>query len=188
MMMAGNGCEYDFNEVYTDNYPVVLRFLKYRLNHFQTAREIDDIIQDVFINVYRCFKDYRGDSKLSTWIISIALNVTFNYHRHLTRKVPLTVSDYDLEDPTSAVDEQIHNEITPERILNSQQIVLKLEQVLDKLDPVLRDALNLWIDDMPYGDIANHLSIPINTAKTRVFRARRYIEMEIKPMVDLYLK
>ena len=63
----------DFNHVYEELHPKILRYLSRLAGHF----EAEDIAQEVFDKVNRNLDGFKGKSKLSTWIYRIATNTAF---------------------------------------------------------------------------------------------------------------
>ena len=66
--------EIDFNEVYEEFYPKILLYISRLTN----PHEAEDIAQEVFEKVNRSLKNFKGESKLSTWLYRIATNTTID--------------------------------------------------------------------------------------------------------------
>lgn len=125
--------------------------------------EIEDILQDVFVKVYRGLEQFRGDSKLSTWIFRIARNEAIN---HVARIVPDTI-------PVESVDIQAPPGGNPESEFEKRQLREHLEQALSHLDAEQRMAIELrYLGERSYQEIAESMDIPLGTVKTHIFRGK----------------
>jgi RNA polymerase sigma-70 factor, ECF subfamily len=136
-----------------------------------------EVAQDVFIALYRSLADFRGESRLSTWIYRVVLNHTRNRklygrRRHLDRHEPLEGERASRDDDAPrrqlagdgpAPDEAVHRS-DAERLIRDALEQLPEEQ---RMIIVLRD-----IEDLPYEEIADLLDVPRGTVKSRLHRAR----------------
>ena len=66
--------EIDFNEVYEEFHPKILHYLSRLTN----PHEAEDIAQEVFEKVNRSLRNFKGESKLSTWLYRIATNTAID--------------------------------------------------------------------------------------------------------------
>jgi RNA polymerase sigma-70 factor (ECF subfamily) len=128
------------------------------------ARDLDDLVQETFIAVFRGLARFRGESRLSTWIDRIAVRVVFEHIRARGRTpVPLGVIG-DVEDTSSVSEAQVH----------ARDGLRRLYKVLDELTPEARTAFALYaIDGRSISDVAKLVGVSIVTAKLRIWRARR---------------
>jgi RNA polymerase sigma-70 factor (ECF subfamily) len=125
--------------------------------------DVEDVLQNVFIKVYKGLKGYRGDAKLSTWIYRIARNEAVNAVRKV---VPpgTPVDDVVVESPArSQPDEQYGEKARRE----------DLEHALARLDENYRVVLELrYMGEMSYTEIGETMGIPVGTVKTYIHRAK----------------
>ena len=132
-----------------------------------------DILQEVFLKVFRNIGAFRGSSSLKTWIYRIAVNEAYNHRRwfsrHQRQEVALGVEDgapiygENVTDPGRSPYEQAADRET--RAL--------VEQALEKLNPKFRAAVVLRdIEDLSYEDIASVLDVSLGTVKSRILRGR----------------
>lgn len=147
------------------------------------ASDVEDVVQDVFIKVYRGLGAFKGDSSFYTWIYQIARNTSFNF---VTRQPKHVV----LQDDTSGQDRPDFEDTVgsdhedPERSLLAKQIAETVEAAMKRLQPELAEALVLYeVEGKPYKEIAQMLQIPIGTVRTRIFRAREFIAKRLEPVV-----
>lgn len=71
-----------FREVYDTYYPDVLRFVR---GFTKSQADVEEIVQDVFINVFKNYDKFRGDASLRTWIMTIARNAVTDFWRKAQR-------------------------------------------------------------------------------------------------------
>ncbi len=125
--------------------------------------ETDDIVQEVFIKIFRALGDFRGDSRLSTWIYRIARNESLNA---VDRRRPQVIPIDDCAE-LPAADE------SPEASYRRRIGRERLERLMERLDEKQRVAIELrYIGDRSYEEIADIMDIPLGTVKTNIFRAK----------------
>jgi RNA polymerase sigma-70 factor (ECF subfamily) len=130
------------------------------------TRDVDDLVQETFIAVFRGLAKFRGEARLATWIDRIAVRIAFDHVRARGRTpVPLGViglSD-EVADP-SAPDAQAH----------ARDGLRRLYAALSQLTPEARTAFALYaIDGRSIAEVAKLVGTSIVTAKVRIWRARR---------------
>ena len=131
---------------------------------------VDDISQDVFISVYHKIKEFRFESKFTTWLYRITVNKCRDYLRKKkVRSIFVPIGDYDREYPTGPHSE---NYDIPQLVQNA---IAKLPEKL-KVPLVLRD-----IDGLSYKEIADQLGTEVGTIKSRIFRAREHLKFLLEP-------
>jgi|WetSurMetagenome_2_1015567.scaffolds.fasta_scaffold06610_4 RNA polymerase sigma-70 factor, ECF subfamily len=125
--------------------------------------ETDDIVQEVFIKIFRAIGDFRGDSRLSTWIYRIARNEALNA---IDRRKPQAIPIDDCEELPDAGD-------NPETSYRRRIGRERLERLLERLDEKQRVAIELrYLGDKSYEEIAEIMAIPLGTVKTHIYRAK----------------
>ena len=143
-----------------------------RLVRQQEDRE--ELCQDVFMKVYDKLGEFTFQSKLSTWIATIAYRHAIN---HL-RKKKIEVSDIPDEESFTAHFVSDHN---PESALSDrdqEQLVLKL---IEELPVQYKTVLTLFhIDQMNYQEIEEVTGMPEGTVKNYLFRARQLLKDKVK--------
>ena len=122
---------------------------------------IDEMINDTLLVVWEKASNFRGDSRVSTWIMGIAyrcgLNLLRSECRAERRMVLPTTEDPHLQDP----------------VAEQSELAELLERALESLSPDHRSVLELTYDlGHSCGEIAAIMECPVNTVKTRMFHAR----------------
>lgn len=127
----------------------------------------DDLVSEVFVDVWRNAKTFRAQSKASTWLYSIARHKAFTA---LRRK---RVDAFD--DEIAAVIEDVTD--TPEESMLERDRSKLLQLCLSKLSTLHREVIDLvYYHEKPIHEVARIVGVPENTIKTRLHYARNHIE------------
>lgn len=148
------------------------------------SAEAEDVTQEAFIKAYRALPSFRGDSAFYTWLYRIGINTAKNYLVSLGRRAP-TTTQFDVEESEDFEgSDLLHDVNTPENILMSKEVVGVVNATLLKLPEDLRTALTLReIEGLSYEEIAEIMSCPIGTVRSRIFRARETIATNLRPLL-----
>ncbi len=147
---------------------------------------VQDIAQETFIRAYRALGQFPGDAQFYTWLYRIAVNTAKKALVDLRRDpvVTLTALRNDDEDETSAVENELTTEETPETMLAAKEIAVAVNQAMQALPEELRQAVTLReIEGLSYEEIAGAMKCPIGTVRSRIFRAREAISQRVKPLL-----
>lgn len=146
-----------------------------RLVQRMTGRphEVDDLIQEVFLQVHRSLADFRGKSRFSTWLYRVTVNVVL-MHRRSARSRPTLV-----EQPETMVPED--RQPLPDEQAARAARVRVFGKVLEQLSEKKRTVFILHeLEGMPAAEIAEVVQAPVLTVRTRLFYARRELEALIR--------
>ncbi|MCZ4694285.1 RNA polymerase sigma factor [Ancylomarina euxinus] len=137
--------------------------------------DLEDVCQEVFIKVHQKLPEFRGDSKLSTWIATIAYRVAVN---HIKKKKAET----DIDDSER---EFLHNDMItydhPQNIIEKQELKAYVRQMVDRLPSQYKTVLSLYhLEEMGYKEIVEITGLPEGTVKNYIFRARKLLKELIK--------
>lgn len=132
-----------------------------------------DIVQEVFLKVFRNIGAFRGNSSLKTWIYRIAVNEAYNHRRwfsrHQRQEVALTAE----EGASSYADSLADPGRTPFDQAADRETRALVEAALAKLNSKFRAAVVLRdIEDLSYEEIATVLDVSLGTVKSRILRGR----------------
>jgi len=148
---------------------------------------VEDIAQETFIRAYRALGQFRGEAQFYTWLYRIAVNTAKKTLVDLRRDPLVTESAMkaaDDDDETSAVENELTSPDTPETVLAAKEIALTVNQAMEALPEELRQAVMLReIEGLSYEEIAEVMSCPIGTVRSRIFRAREAISARIRPLL-----
>ncbi len=155
------------------------------------VRDVDlvpDIAQETFIRAYRAIPNFRGESAFYTWLYRIAVNTAKKALMELKRDPLVSESaraSREDDDETSRVENELTDGETPDAVLASKQIAAAVNSAIDSLSDDLRQAITLReIEGLSYEEIAELMSCPIGTVRSRIFRAREAIAARLKPLLD----
>lgn len=157
-------------------FAVISRFIK-------DSSEVQDVAQDAFIKAYRALGNFRGESAFYTWIYRIAVNTAKNYLVSKGRRPP--AYDIDAEEAEFFAGAEGFRDInTPENEMMKEQLQEVVFNAIEGLPEDLRRALTLReIDGLSYEEIAEEMSCPVGTVRSRIFRAREAVDKQISPLM-----
>lgn len=152
--------------------------------YVRDRREVEDVTQEALIKAYRAIGGFRGESAFYTWLYRIAVNTAKNYLESQGRRPP--GSDMEIEGAELIESgEGLRDQATPERQMLTNEIATTVHRVLEHLPPDLRTAITLReIEGMSYEEIAEVMDCPIGTVRSRIFRAREAIDLELRPLLE----
>jgi RNA polymerase sigma-70 factor (ECF subfamily) len=164
---AATGDRAAFRTIYERHRENVAR-LVYRM--LGPRSDIDDVIQEVFFQVFRSLKDFRGQSKFSTWLHRVTVNVVL-MHRRSARSRPVFAD----EPPSDAL---LHaSDLAPDDDAERRERVRAFGRLLDRLADKKRIVFVLHeLEGIAPSEIAKIVGAPVLTVRTRLFYARREIE------------
>ncbi len=118
-----------------------------------------DLVQEVFLRILRYRHTFRGESKFTVWMYSIARNAYADHFRKRKKETPV---DIEALERTSA-------DPLPHETLEQEQEIAMLRRALDKLASEKREVLLMSrFQDLKYHEIAEILQCPVGTIKARV--------------------
>lgn len=151
--------------------------------YIRDADEVQDVAQEAFIKAYRALANFRGDSAFYTWLYRIAINTAKNHLVSQGRRPP--GSDVELEDALIMEGESALKEnATPEGLALTEEIQQVIFKAIEQLPEELRTAITLReLEGLSYEEIAEAMSCPIGTVRSRIFRAREAIDAKLRPLI-----
>jgi RNA polymerase sigma-70 factor (ECF subfamily) len=111
--------------------------------------ELDDLFQEIVLNLWKSFPNFRGESKITTWIYRIATNTCINSQRYAhdrLKMVPLTT-------------DEVRNLTTDD---DREGLFQELHEHIDQLSEKERALILLWLEDMSYQAMADILGTTTN--------------------------
>ena len=188
-MSKAENSESNKNQLSDDDFPLILEFKEGNenafselvLKHKEKVRNlvyltlgdvdyVDDISQDVFISVYHKLKEFRFESKFTTWLYRITVNKCRDYLRKKrVRSIFVSIKEIDYQKGSRTNSDTID---VPNLVRKG---IEKLPEKL-KVPLVLRD-----IKGYSYQEIADKLECEVGTIKSRIFRARESLKVILAP-------
>jgi len=144
------------------------------------AEEAEDVTQEVFIKVFQTLKSYHAaQGSFTTWLNRVARNHLVDHYR----RAPKDRVTSSLEDELPEAEQHPSPHMEPTGQVESRERREVLQQALDKLSPDLREAVILRdLHDLDYEEIAQVLSVPQGTVKSRINRGRLELGRVLKRM------
>jgi len=146
---------------------------------YRTARailkddaEAEDALQDAYLLAFRAMANFRGEARLSTWLVRIVANEALGRLRKRARAAEVTYLD------ESARDE-------PERAALRTEVLRLLESKVDRLPDAFRAVFVLRaLEEMSVEETAAALEIPEATVRSRYFRAKSLVREALASEID----
>ena len=160
--------------------PQILRFGMKMCRNPEDAR---DVVQDTMLAVARSVRQFRGQSSLATWLFQIARSFCIKKRRR-SKFAPA------VEQSLESQDSQVHSQIpdparSPEDAVVAKEIERAFARAIADLDPKYREVLILRdVEGLTAPEVAEILSIPVDTVKTRLHRARQAVRAVMLPVLE----
>jgi RNA polymerase sigma-70 factor (ECF subfamily) len=143
-----------YKKIYNENYKYVRNILRKSINN----NDLEDATQEVFLRIFKGLDNFKGNSKIQTWIYKITENVAIDFKKKYVKE----------------------NKQNKKHIFDKMNYD-QLLKYIDKLSPNDRIILKLReINNYDYKKISKLLNIPIGTVKSRIFYSRK----KIKKMIE----
>lgn len=132
-------------------------------------RDMDDLLQEAFLQVFQSLRGWRAEASLATWIDRVAVRVAYRYLSQRGRRIAT--------DPLTDTDPIALDEGPGARRQHARDGVRRLYAVLDELSPAARLAFTLHeIDGRSMAETAKLIGASVAATKLRVWRARKRVE------------
>ncbi len=143
--------------------------------------EAEDLAQEVFVQVFKAIGSFRGESKLSTWIYRIAINLCKNRSKYLRVRHSGQEEQLDaLQDRVPMGDAKGANVASverPDEMMAGKQVERIVQNAILELEPSFRECLVLRdVEDLSYEEIGAITGLPEGTVKSRIHRARAQLK------------
>lgn len=149
--------------------------------------DAQELSQDAFVRAFTSISKFRGDSKFSTWMYRITVNVCTDFLRKRNKTISLSI-----EQGAAVGEEERPLQIEedgpgPSELSEKKQLKELVRDAMDSLSDEHREVLVLRdLMDMPYKDIANTLNVNEGTIKSRINRARESLKKIITQRQELF--
>jgi len=152
-----------FLGILEDNTGIVLKISR---AFAQTSQDREDLINDIALELWKSFKKFKGDSKISTWIYRIALNTSMNFKRKKKKEsLFFSLNDFKKEENLPWLTEQDNS---------SESEVLY--QCIDELNEINKAIILLYLDGNSHDEIAEIMGISKTNTGTRIGRIKEQIK------------
>lgn len=147
------------------------------------GNQVQDILQETFIRVWRHRKRYKTVAKFSTWVYTIAGNLAKTELRRwrVRRSVPIRTGGESIED--EAVD-IVDEDAKPDEETRRSEIREEITREIQLLPEVYRAAVVLRdLEEKSYEEISELLGVPVGTVKSRVNRGRERLQKRLRHLL-----
>lgn len=151
------------------------------LRHVGNYQDACDVTQAVFINAFRSIREFKEDSSLATWLHRIAYNASISFFRERGRRKALSLV-------TEGEDGEVLNEPAadgdPSGEAAGSEVRDKIQQALRRLDDESRQIVILReFEGYAYEEIAEVLQVPVGTVRSKLHRARLFLQEKLRSLV-----
>lgn len=147
----------------------------------EDSSDAADVVQEVFLKVFRKVESFRGESSLKTWIYRIAVNEARNqrrwFGRHRRREIGLEPSPGEMQGYADWLEDPGRS---PFQLTLDHETQTAIEEALKEVNSTFRAALVLReIEGLSYEEIAEILEISLGTVKSRILRGREALRKSL---------
>ncbi len=153
--------EKEFSDLIKDNQGLIIKVSRL---YTHSPEDEEDLFQEIVLQLWRSYDSFKGQSKISTWMYRVALNTAIT----LFRKKSKSLQTDELQD--------FHAKNLMEDDQEKQQQISKLYQVIKMLPNVERAIVTMYLDDLPYKDIAENLGITEVNARVKMNRLKKTLK------------
>lgn len=173
---AANGNHQAFSELYR-RYKNYIHSYCYRL--VSNKNEVEDIVQQIFLECWRSLKTFKNHSSFSTWLIRITINTCSGYYRISKKTFSFSA---DVEDEYFTLyNLKAQKKQTPLTDFIAKRKRNLIDEILLTISPKKRAVFALsYLEGMKAGEISSALKIPSATVRTRLFHARKEFISSVK--------
>ncbi len=167
-----------------NKYKPTITFVLYRI--VQDKDDVEDIVQEVFINTFRALNSFKKEYSFFSWIYKIALNKGIDYLRKKKLKT------FSIDKPISSKDGEFQYEVPdstyePDKHIIASEKSALIQAAIDKLPPKYKRVIIMrHMEEKDYSEIAEELKLPIGTVKVHIFRARELLNKYLRHKIRHY--
>lgn len=156
-----------FEDIFQEYHPIIYSVGRSYADPFQ----FEDLYQEILIQLWKGYRSFRGDAKLSIWIYRVALNTSMTFLRDRKRKT------WQTQEISEAI--QIGEENMPLKVKDQ---IDQLHKAIRKLPEEDRSIIILYLDDYPYKEIAEIIGLSANHIGVKINRIKKKLLTELKAL------
>lgn len=151
-------------------YRLAGRFFKERVDR-------EDVVQETFLRVYSSLNRFDNTKNVSAWIYRIGTNICIDTLRRKSIRRTVTLLPNSENDPIDVMDTFPNKDGGPEDIAVKNELRRMLEHIINDLPPKWKPLIyQYYILDMSLEELSKANGMPVSTIKSRLFRARSYLQ------------
>lgn len=149
----------------------IFRYIRRMVPRQQDA---EDLTQETFIKAYRHIKSFNPARGVKSWLYKIAVNTAYDWLRKNGKSRECFIID-DADSPFETIDKN------SSYTYQDKAVIKDLQDALERIQPVYKTVLLLFYEEgLRYEEIADALSLPLNTVKTDIRRAKSALLREFQ--------
>jgi RNA polymerase sigma-70 factor (ECF subfamily) len=156
--------EKEFAHLIKNNQGLIIKVSRLYTNSLEDE---EDLFQEIVLQLWKSYDSFKGNSKISTWMYRVALNTAITLFRKKSKSLPTNELDINLRD-------------YEEDNYDKQQQISLLYQVIKTLPNVERAIVMMYLDDLPYKDIAENLGITEVNARVKMNRLKKILKEKME--------
>lgn len=127
----------------------------------------DDLRQEIYVNIWLGLDQFRGDSKMSTWIYRVAVNSALMALRSSKPQIDTVPLDLGILDISTEIDD------------TERENLQTLLSLISRLEDIEKAIILLWLDEYSYEEIADTLGLKRNTVAVKIHRIKDKLSKQI---------
>lgn len=160
--------EVEFTQLIESNQGIIHKVCRI---YCDTTEAREDLFQEIVLQLWKSYDSFKGDSKFSTWMYRVGLNTAITLFRQKNRTIQ-----------TTSLDNGSFFNIKSHEYDEEQEERLKLLYTcIKKLNDVERALILLYLEDLPYRDIASTIGITEVNARVKMNRAKNKLKEMMNP-------
>ena len=127
----------------------------------------DDLRQEIYINIWLGLNQFRGESKMSTWIYKVAVNSALMTIRSSKPRIETVSLDFGILDVSTEIDD------------TQRENLQTLQSLINRLEDIEKAIILLWLDEYSYEEIADTLGLKRNTVAVKIHRIKDKLSKQV---------
>lgn len=127
----------------------------------------EDLRQEIYVNIWLGLNQFRGESKMSTWIYRVAVNSALMTLRSSKLRIETTSLDFGILDVSTEIDD------------TQRENLQTLQSLINRLEDIEKAIILLWLDEYSYEEIADTLGLKRNTVAVKIHRIKEKLAKQI---------
>ena len=154
--------EREFSDLIKDNQGLIIKISR-MYTHSQEDEK--DLFQEIVLQLWRSYGSFKGNSKITTWMYRIALNTAITLFRKKSRSIK-----------TDELQDFHYTKETEEDDSEQAQQISTLYSIIKMLPDTERAIVMMYLDDLPYKEIAANLGITEGNARVKMNRLKKTLK------------
>lgn len=176
-----NSDEFIYKFVY-DQYSRMVYSVCFRMT--SSKEEAEDAVQDVFIKVFNSINSFREDSKLSTWIYRLAVNICINKSR---RKKAINFLSLNFWEDEKGGNEMAADSLTPREEIEKSELQKIVQEAVNTLPAKQKTAIVLSrYEELSYKEISKIMGLSLSAVESLLFRAKENLVKKLISYKEIF--